>query len=65
MSYPKYGTHPIFCGVKKCKWVGYETEMKTGDDGANECPICGAAGYYFMNDKEMAKHSMGIKDAKS
>ena len=56
---PAFGTAPIRCGKKKCKWRGLETSLKRvpysrGGAGATQgvCPVCSHDSYYFMTPKE-------------
>ena len=52
---PPFGTAPIRCGRTRCKWRGYETDLKKapGTIGGvsctcNVCPTCGCDSYSFM-----------------
>jgi hypothetical protein len=72
MSYPKFGTQPIRCSKRACKWRGYETDLKGVPHptlGAlatqKVCPSCGCDSYYFMTPKqadawERAKATDGV-----
>ncbi len=60
MSYPAFGTAPIRCGRSRCKWRGYETDLKKapGTMGGvrcthNVCPTCGCDSYSFMTQGEI------------
>lgn len=65
MSYPKFGTHPITCGKRKCKWTGYETDLTKGDGNGSPstCPVCGSDGYYYMSEKQMKATGLAVKEA--
>lgn len=61
MSFPEYGTAPIKCSRRKCKWRGFETELryipvprpgKLKTEQAT-CPICGCESYYYMSEREI------------
>lgn len=61
MERPAYGTAPIRCGKSRCKWRGFETELKQvpGQMGGvvcthNVCPTCGNDDYMFMTRGEIA-----------
>ncbi len=62
MARPEWGTAPIRCGKRKCKWKGLETELNTvpcqfgsGVVGSQSvCPTCGNDSYMFMTEKEIA-----------
>lgn len=55
MTYPEYGTAPIKCSKRGCKWTGLETDLAfkplAGAMGAfkNCCPACGCDSYYFID----------------
>jgi predicted nucleic acid-binding Zn-ribbon protein len=59
MSLPEYGTHPIRCGRRACKWRGYETDMSKVPSKRFEgsissvCPVCGCNEYMFMTAGEI------------
>lgn len=56
MSYPAFGTHPIRCGRTRCKWRGFETDMKPVKQGSmtrHYCPVCGCDSYSFMTPGEV------------
>lgn len=58
---PAFGTAPIRCSRTRCKWRGFETDMKKvpGTIGGmscttNVCPACGCDSYSFMSPGEIA-----------
>jgi len=61
MSLPKYGTAPIKCAKRGCKWRGYETQLAKKSDPLHSslsatrsiCPSCGYDSYLFMTEKEI------------
>lgn len=59
MGYPKYGTHPIKCVNRKCKWKGYETDLAKRPSTIcgvasqqSVCPECGCDSYQFLTKKQ-------------
>lgn len=57
-EYPKVGTSPIRCGRTRCKWRGYETDLKEatstiGGLSCSVCPTCGYDSYSFMTPGEI------------
>lgn len=62
MGLPEFGTAPIRCAKRGCKWRGYETDMgsrmETRPSGMKQskaiCPVCGNDDYYFLTAKEIA-----------
>jgi hypothetical protein len=69
---PAFGTAPIRCSKRSCKWKGYETEMKKVPHPTisiatqNVCPSCGCDSYYIMTPREIAawekaKATTGVK----
>ncbi len=72
MDRPPFGTAPIRCGRTRCKWRGYETDMKKvpGIIGGvrcteNVCPTCGCDSYSFLTPSEIKawdrQRTTGIK----
>lgn len=57
---PAYGTAPIRCGKRKCKWRGLEAELarephkELAGMTSQVCPTCGCDSYMFMTEKEIA-----------
>lgn len=60
MAFPEWGTAPIKCSKRGCKWKGYETDLAhapakivnvTGT--TNVCPTCGCDSYYFMTKRQI------------
>jgi len=70
MSRPAYGTAPIKCSRRACKWRGYETGLvpvphKTISGVTSQvCPTCGCDSYYTMTDREMKAAGLTTKEAK-
>ena len=60
MSYPKWNTHPIKCGSRKCDWTGMEGDLGSVPDPSsgilkvsqNVCPKCGSNSYSFAKIKK-------------
>lgn len=59
-TYPDFGTTPIKCAKRGCKWVGYETELAkrptkiVGVSATTSvCPICGHDSYQFLTDRQI------------
>jgi hypothetical protein len=58
-EYPEYGTAPIKCGKRKCKWTGTELELKSTPHPTQNnvhqkvCPLCGNDSYLFTKTKEI------------
>lgn len=53
---PQFGTAPIRCGKTKCKWRGFETELREVHNARwtqHVCPTCGCESYSFMTPKEI------------
>lgn len=63
MSYPKFGTHPIKCGARKCSWTGYETDMGKDAQGKSTCPACGKDSYYFQSERQMKQSKMSVRES--
>jgi hypothetical protein len=70
MSYPDFGTKPIRCAKRGCKWRGFETDLKAGPTQGiatkNVCPSCGGDSYWFMTNREVTrweneKRNAGVK----
>jgi hypothetical protein len=60
MNFPKHGTAPIRCGIAKCSWRGFETDLRQVPgkiEGVSytmaTCPKCGCDSYSFMTDGEI------------
>ena len=60
MPRPEFGTAPIRCGKTRCKWRGFETDLRLEPQpewqGAAQrvCPSCSCDSYMFMTAKETA-----------
>lgn len=61
MNYPKFGTAPIRCAKRGCKWRGFETDLVGGEQAGkgiaytNICPSCGSNSYWFMTPREITR----------
>ena len=58
---PAFGSAPIRCSRARCKWRGFETDLKKvpGRIGRvactnNVCPVCGNDSYMHMTPGEIA-----------
>ena len=67
--YPDFGTAPIKCGRRRCKFVGYETDLAkkrveiAGVNGEQAvCPLCGCENYTFMTERQRKIYKMEIKE---
>ncbi len=53
---PEWGTAPICCARTKCKWRGYEADLKEAPvRGGTQsvCPVCEHDSYMFMTPGEI------------
>ena len=48
---PAWGTAPIRCGDARCKWRGFEGDLKESCS-IKVCPTCGCDSYMFMTPDE-------------
>lgn len=62
MNYPAWGTVPIECGKRACKWTGYETDLKPRPHktlpnvDVKCCPVCGCESYYFIESSKKGRN---------